>query len=532
MARRAGDSAPGVELRTALARAVAPMRRQIRGLVVDAGNLSLGWRPLDELVAEDACFAIEVDTTVVALDADTPDAASALEPLARRLARHGVTAVVVASGTPGHRHLFARVQDHGLRHDVMARARRAGLDVRRGGSVIRPPGTRHRSGAVPELCTPATWEQALAALAPTAPVDTRLSPRLFALIRNGDTAGRYRRADGSVDDSRVVQAICNIAVLQHVPAAKIRSLLDQPWALGGRSLQRRAARRPQLADAFFDRTWQRAQDWSGRPPVRGRAEALVEIEQLVESFDRHPRSGQAGSSDVTVFHAAAALARRHGGRQAPMSVRELADASGRATGTVIRSLRRLRADGWLTLTEQGHHDTANTYRLEEPPWARRTATPLPPAGGVGCGPNLRDSVQDPGHDAFSHGALGPGGWRILRELDVYDGAATAAIAERLGLHPGTVRRHLARLAADGLAWCDAGVWYLAPPGEAAYSELLDAVAGSYQTLGRRSLRRHRFDEERHRWRALLLDRLPDRPPSVAPVARSELVYGYPTGRAA
>jgi DNA-binding MarR family transcriptional regulator len=520
---------PDASLRAALARAVAPPRRQVRGLVVEAGNTALGWRGLDELIADDACFAVELDPCVVALDADTLAAGRAVSDLAARLGRSGITAVVLASGAPGHRHLFARINDHGLRHDIKARARRAGVDVRDGAALIRPPGTRHRSGIAPVLQAPATWDQALKALEAHGEPTARLSPRLFSLIRHGDTAGRYRRDDGSVDDSRVVQAICNLAALQQVPATKVRALLAQPWAKGGRSLHRRAQRNPQLAEAFFDRTWRRAQDWPGRPAVRSRAEALAEIEQIVDAFDQQPRSGQTGSSDVTVFHAAAALARRHGGRRAPMSVRDLADSSGRATGTVVRALRRLRSHGWLQLVEQGHHDTANTYQLNEPPSARRTTTASPPVGGVGSVPNLRD----PGHDAFAAGALGSGGWRVLRALDPHEGISTAAMADQLGLHPGTVRRHLARLSAEGLAWHDEGLWYSSANEPERRAAVLDAVAGASHTLGRRSSRRVRFDDERHQWRLALLARLPERPePPPNARRRSGVIYGFPTGRAA
>lgn len=529
---------PSAGLRLELARAVAPERSQPRGLQIDASNQGRRFEPLEDLVAVDAVFAVEVDAAVVALDADSRELGSLVDALAHQLQEQGRPCVLVASGRDGHRHLFVRTRSITERSELVAWARRCGVDVRQGSALIRPPGTRHRNDAPVELLAPSSWDEALHALR-RVEAHKRLPSRLWRLIRFGDQQGRYRRADGTKDPSTVVQVICNMAVANHIAPARIHALLSQPWAVGGSSLRRRQARSPELASKWFDHTWRRAQDWAGKPAFSGRAEALGELEEAFEAFNHAPHPGQTGNTDTSVFCAAYNLAKDQGGPTAAMSVRQLALGSGRATGTVVKSLRRLRKAGWLELVEEGHHDTAHVYRISVPHSARKTATASPPSGGVGCVPILRD----PGLDAFSAGALGPGGWRVLNALDDHDGHSTHEIAEALSLHPGTVRRHLARLSANGLVWCDGGRWYRAADapeatGEGRLEESLELVAKGYRVSGRRARRGVEFDRQRQQWRTLLLLQLPDAQSRWAIAQRDDGArrlpwhFGYPAKRAA
>jgi hypothetical protein len=56
-----------------------------------------------------------------------------------------------------------------------------------------------------------------------------------------------------------------------------------------------------------------------------------------------------------------------------------------------------------------------------------------------------------GADAFRRDALGPNGYRVLRLLLLWGPQSRTALADRLGLHPGTIARVLERCAATGLA---------------------------------------------------------------------------------
>jgi hypothetical protein len=110
-------------------------------LRIDEGNHGLGWQPLEEAVASGQAFAVEVDPAILAIDADGKEMGRIARSFADSLPRRGIEPVLLASGRPGHRHIFARIPDRTTLQGVRDAAKAAGLDVRR---PIRPPLSPHR----------------------------------------------------------------------------------------------------------------------------------------------------------------------------------------------------------------------------------------------------------------------------------------------------------------------------------------------------------------------------------------------------
>lgn len=477
------------------------------GLEVDGSNNGVGWAPVAELVRREACFAVVADPEVLALDCDDPAAAPALKELGDELLAAGHRIVVVASGGYHRFHLFARLGDPVARRHAENRARAAGIDVR-AGSPIRPPGVRHRSGRAPELVFPGTWLEARQSLEAPPAIPGRLPSAGWVLLRHGDRQHRYRHPDGTVDDSAVALAVCNMAVNASMSRAQVWRLLLDTRNAGGRSLQKRWARSHLEARRWFDRTWETACRGAWRSaPIAGRSEALAELSRLREAAGRWTFTGRTASSDLTVLDAAFRLAERQGGPVAALAVRAVALESGRTTKTVMASMTRLTALGWLQRVDHHHLDRAASWRITEPPTACQpshgTSAPddhiLTDHRGRGTVRILR---VGPGHDAFACGALGPGAWRVLAALEVDEDQTTRELADRCGLHPGSVRRHLQRLARAGLVeTTDDGSWRALDLAEQVEQSTLATVADEAGTAGRSARRRQQFDRERqvYRW---------------------------------
>lgn len=538
---------PTLEQRRRLCAAVSDVRRAI---VISEDNTAAGWAAVEDSLTHDRCFAVVPRRDIVALDADSPGAVATLDHIVAVLRLRHVEAVLLASGGPDRRHLFARVTDPQLREQVCELATRGGVDVR-GQSPIRPPGTRHRSGAAPQLLSPASWDEAIAVLQPhDAPpiLLGNINPRLATLIRDGDVDGRYRKADGTTDGSALVLTICNLAVAEGLSRDQVWSWLSDSRHRGGVALQKRRQERRGRRDAswWFDLLWRRAHDNNVRRAPRqndpGRLEAIVDVGRILELFDAQPHPGQTGSSDVAVFHALVHLAITSGSLCTPASVRELALRSGKAVATVRGSLGRLRAAGWCSPVMIAHLDRATVWQVTYPadlnsdtaarsagtangttaaisvtsnrhstvPTAAVTArnTSTGPSRGRGGRRSELSLRVGPGHDAFAHGALGTGAWRVLAALDSDETCTARDLAERTGFHPGSVRRHLVRLDAAGLvSHDDDGGWRRRhdAAAEKEQRQILNHVAVTAGTSGRHARRRAQFEAERQALRRFLVE---------------------------
>ena len=139
--------------------ALAVVRHNGRALLIDSSNRGLGWVPIAEAVSH--CFAVEPAPDVLPGDFDHFDGEDRATALASDLAACGLHAVVVASGRPGHTHLFARIADAALLDRFKMRARALGGHIP---NAIRPPGAAHRLGLPVRLIDPTDPQEALRVL--------------------------------------------------------------------------------------------------------------------------------------------------------------------------------------------------------------------------------------------------------------------------------------------------------------------------------------------------------------------------------
>jgi predicted transcriptional regulator len=164
--------------------------------------------------------------------------------------------------------------------------------------------------------------------------------------------------------------------------------------------------------------------------------------------------GSAGVTDRVTLHAMAKQAKHTTSvSRVPMSVRKLAELCGYHRTTAIRSLRRLRAAGWLRLVEGATATLPALYALTIPMGCERAAPPSDagPIERVGAGGSQP-------HDAWRWTALGKGSQRVYALLENF--GAAAEISSQLGISRSATHRHLRRLRGVGLVENHGGRWYL------------------------------------------------------------------------
>ena len=137
------------DIRIALAAAVAAPYASY-AIVLNQDGLPVGRLPVAEAVCDGVCFFVQVRQDMLVADFDRPDDAPPAEQLCTFLRQEGLLPVLVASGQPGHRHVFCKVPED--RWDAARRlAKVLRADVR---ASIRPPLTPHRQGLVVHLLSP------------------------------------------------------------------------------------------------------------------------------------------------------------------------------------------------------------------------------------------------------------------------------------------------------------------------------------------------------------------------------------------
>src|SRR5262245_40352316 len=126
--------------------ALAVIRKGGKALLLTDDNQGDGWVPVSAAVRESRPFAVDLRDDVVAGDWDSSDGVLKARAFAEAAERSGYAAVVVASGRPGHAHVFVVVVDDEDRLILASTAKAMGADVRR---TIRPPLAPHRLGLTP-----------------------------------------------------------------------------------------------------------------------------------------------------------------------------------------------------------------------------------------------------------------------------------------------------------------------------------------------------------------------------------------------
>lgn len=446
---------PAVGPIDALARAVTEDSWGFRlGPANDAGTRA----PIADLVG--GPFVVRPRPGMLAIDLDlegrSPTQAShaqaAFGHLVSALRANGVAVVLVASGRPCHRHLFANLgPDQRLWSSLTDWCRREGLDVRSNG--VRPPLSAHRLGAPVSLLLPATAQGALAALVTPAPAGalgralrqvgaTGLSPRMWRCLREGHQAAGYE----SPSHGRMALALFAQGA-GFRPEWLAAVLDDQANALGA-TWRRRSARwrRRELERLWHKATAYRASH-PGTLPVRSREEALEALGAWRTALGSVPWKGMSGATDLAVAEGLYAIAWARGGPVVAAALTELALAGGVSLCTARRSLRRLVAAGWAKVHEAPTPTRATTYRL------------MVPFGNAGCeeGPTGQPELCL-GDDIARWGGIGKSAARALRELGD-EARTTAELARVLHASVGSVGVLLRRLASLGLARrCRPGGW--------------------------------------------------------------------------
>jgi hypothetical protein len=424
-------------------------------MALSVDNRNRGWAPLTQLVATGGAFAVEVRPHILALDVDPsehPDPAKshlAMATLHAALTATGVTALIVPSGRPDHFHLFAAVgDDRDLRSVLDDWCRDHGLSPR---SMIRPPGTPHRSGAPGcsiDAATVATMAQHLRSKPKSAVLPALLarlavrpiSSRMRKVLREGHTADRYR----SASEARMAFAI-HATATGHGPAWIARVLSDPENELGRRWRERPAKWRATELRRLVDKaeTYLAESKWA--EPITCRSDGERAVEAWAEELDAVEWRGQAGGTDRAVAEALARLALVRGGPVFVCGQQQAAVDAGVHERTARNSLRRLQAAGWLEQVEAPTPKTATRWRLRVPATA---AAGLPgPADWLTV---TRD--DDLGGDvALWRKGLGKGATRVWRGLATDVTVRVAVLAERLSMSAASVRRYLRTLAKHGLA---------------------------------------------------------------------------------
>jgi hypothetical protein len=136
-------------VRVALAAAVAAPDASY-ATVLDEDSFAVGQFPLGETVREGLSFYVMARRDMLVADFDHADDAVQAEELCTFLRREGLLPVLVASGQPGHRHVFCKIPE-GRWDSARHEAKRLRADVR---VSIRPPLTPHRQGLAVDLLSP------------------------------------------------------------------------------------------------------------------------------------------------------------------------------------------------------------------------------------------------------------------------------------------------------------------------------------------------------------------------------------------
>jgi len=410
-------------------------------MLIDADNRGEEWVPIPNAVQSGRAFFVDVRTDILATDADQPELAEATEQLAAELREAAIIPVIVASGRPGNRHLFASVGDPGLRGRFAARARELGLDVRRS---IRPPLAPHRLDLQVALIDPPTAEEALEALRPIQ-TPGLLSARMWRLLRDGDRQGTYRG-----DRSRVIMALVLAMVNRDWPEEHAYHALIDPRNDGGEKVQEiRELKGEQAARDYVRGRYKKALDRViDHPPLRNATEARNLIGRIKQRADSHAWPGKAGASAHSTLAALIGIADRAANSAFTASHRQIALASGVSRKTSDKAIVRLIDGGWLRSLWRGRGRWPSAWKLVDHQCEMCSASnPLKPGGREDNGLPGRQ----PGDDACRWGGLGKNGCRILDLLDPERGVTAKEVAAALKIHISTARKNLAKLAAHQLA---------------------------------------------------------------------------------
>jgi hypothetical protein len=421
------------------------------------------WRPVVDLVAEGEPFMVVVPDDLLVLDADNPAQVAALQRIARELEVDEHRHVIVQSGRPGNRQLWARV-GRGYRAQVEQRLRVMPREEQpsedrpdtRGCRMVRPPLSPHPAG-YPVALEGVGLAEAVSILQPMTAV--ALVDRLGRTARDALEHGAANRSTSDCSRSGVQFTILLGCVRAGMTFAETERLFSGPYA-GTEGHRRRVALSIKNARRKLHKDYQRAQaKLRDRVVVDDPQSARVALANVKAHADAQTWAGRGRPHDRAVLDAHIALAARQGriyGYYA--SHGQLAVTAGVSKNTVKRANARLIEEGWFTRLAASTPEDATTWAFTpavqvDPPFtAQRTR------GGVIGGVKLAPTRYS--DDIWRPVGLGHAAGYVASALTA-SRRSTAELTEILGYARGsasTVRRHLRRLEAVGLAHRTAHGW--------------------------------------------------------------------------
>ncbi|MEX5635743.1 winged helix-turn-helix domain-containing protein [Parafrankia sp. FMc2] len=334
-----------------------------------------------------------------------------------------------------------------------------------------------------------------------------LSKRMAGLLTRGDTEGHFTHGRSAVAMSVTLAAVGSgwsrdelrqaLAEISHVTGT------PGDWMVRDPRGRRRSVGDQDHRVAYM---WRNAVvRWCNRPPAADLPQTMVEIAAMREAADARPFlwGGQGGASDRAVLEALWEICARAGRLDPTASIRQIAERTTVTPSTVDRAIGRLIKTGWLRVDEPAGVDLIGEEdehgRRQGRLRARRLHLLLPTALPAAVDPGTLadpDSGELPVtrwssqavHDVFTWRGMGRVAGRLYDTLDGTP-VPSGLLAARVGYTAPTVRKHLRRLAAAGLAWRSARGW---TRGVAA----LDAVATRLGVDGTLAGRAQRYAEQR------------------------------------
>ncbi len=474
------------------------------------------------------------------LDAKTPDAfeqaSEDLGVLVRVLRSSAVPHVVCRSSPTGGFHIWVPLA--GVDLEVMrqlASAARAvlpsldhGLLCNGRTGAARPPGAPHARGGYSQVMDGADTVDVLLKASVTAGDLLRVIAQLHHLRPTIDPAdhsptgpldashrshrelpswgaAHMATAAGGSDPSRTGY-LCLLAAavagwtLQDVQ----RAVHDAPGMEHYRTRNtpsgRREARTPGEAASRLERQWAKAQaravEYRYAPAERSDRDltelrGIVDVtERMLTAFRVSPgrwARSEADLHDSTMLTALAWLSLRSGQRNVTAALRTLAGVTGIPSTSVDRSLKRLKAGGWITRTREAEGINAAVWRVndrfstaEEHVGPHHDVTARPPDqvfdDRTALVEELSERISAGRSDIFTRSGLGPTSRRVYETLRD-DEVADTVVAERAGLPLSRVRVALSRLKRFAVAVTRSAGWRRPLRDHRAQAAIMLGVAG-------------------------------------------------------
>lgn len=442
------------------------------------------------------------------LDAKTPDAfeqaSEDLGVLVRILRASSVPHVVCRSSPRGGFHVWVPLSGIELATmQQLAQAAKAvlpsldhGLLCNQRTGAARPPGAPHARGGASQVMEGADSVDAL--LSPTVTssdldrvigklreLRPAVDPEAHSPIGHTTTTHRVHRdlpswgaahmatTGGGADPSRIGY-LCLLAAavagwsFSDVERAANNAPGMEHYRTRNTPSGRRERRTPAEAASRLERQWAKAQakaiEYRYAPaehPERDLSEltGIVEVtDAMLTAFRVSPgrwTHSEAGLHDSTILTALAWLSLRSGQRNVTAALRTLAGLTGIPSTSVDRSLRRLRASGWISRTKASEGINAAVWTVNErfstgteQDGPHHEVTARPPEqlfdNRLTLLEELSDRMSAGRSDVFTRAGLGPTARRVFEVL-TQDEVEESVVSERSGLPLGRVRAVIARM---------------------------------------------------------------------------------------